>query len=282
LSHIVAKLKNLRNDLLLKLYLKKIPPELDEFNASIQFLKGKNVAIVIAFEQLWVLNWLLTMAKKNLKNTTMLVFDNSRTLDMRSKIKSVCNKNQAFYFPLPIYKTHHVNRSHGMAMSWIYAHVIKATQPKIFGFIDHDLIPVSSINFSKHIQSKPFYGRPVGNPSGFWSLWAGYCLFKYKNLAHRKINFLYDFSRDLDTGGRNWNALYSNYVNSKSFFASQTRRDIFLPKFKYARSIEFIDDQWIHIGGISYNNNFDKKFNFFKALAKALELDQDWTKLLKK
>ena len=30
------------------------------------------------------------------------------------------------------------------------------------------------------------------------------------------------------------------------------------------------------------NNNFDKKFNFFKALAKELELDPDWKKLLRK
>jgi hypothetical protein len=282
LNVLIAKLKNLRNYLLLKWYLKKRPSELDQFNKSIQHLKGKSVAIVIAFEQPWTLNWLLNMAKKNLKNATVLVFDNSRTSIMRARIKSICKKNKIFYFSLPIYKTRHVNRSHGMAMSWIYEHIVKTLKPKMFAFIDHDLIPVSLVDFSKRIQSQPFYGRIVENLSGFWSLWAGYCLFDYQNLIYKKINFLYDFSRNLDTGGKNWRPLYAHYIKKDLSFASRTRKNISLPEFKDARSIEFIDDQWIHIEGVSYNNNFKERSQFFKALARQLKINSDWTRLLKK
>jgi hypothetical protein len=57
---------------------------------------------------------------------------------------------------------------------------------------------------------------------------------------------------------------------------------MYLPKFKNGTDVSFIDNKWIHIGRISYNNNFDKKFNFFKAMAKELELEPDWTRLLRK
>jgi hypothetical protein len=155
-------------------------------------------------------------------------------------------------------------------------------QPKIFGFIDHDLIPISPIDFSKAINSQPFYGRITGNKSRYWSLWAGYCLFDFNYLADKKINFLYDFTKGLDTGGRNWDSLYSSFQKNHLTFAPATTKTFYLPKFNSGWDVDFIDNKWIHIGSIGYNNNFDKKFIFFKALAKALESDQDWTRLLKK
>jgi hypothetical protein len=222
------------------------------------------------------------MSKKNLKNTSILVFDNSRKLVFRKKIESVCKKYGVFYYPLPKYTTHHVNRSHGMAMSWIYTNIIKTLKPKIFGFIDHDLIPVSPIDFSRAISSQYFYGRISGNKPGYWSLWAGYCLFDFNYLANKRINFLYDFTKGLDTGGRNWDSLYSKFKKSDLNFAPSTVKKIYLPKFKNGWDVHFIDEKWIHIGSISYNNNFDKKFHFFKALAKKLDADKNWKKLLKK
>ena len=200
-----------RNELLLPIYIRKKTPKFYDFLNSVKVLKGSNVAIIVAFEQPWALDWLLKMAKKNLKKTSILVFDNSRKLSFRKKIEFVAKKNKVFYYSLPEYNTHHVNRSHGMALSWIYTNVIKVLQPKIFGFIDHDLIPVSPIDFTKAINSQPFYGRVTGNKSGFWSLWAGYCLFDFNYLTDKKINFLYDFTKGLDTGGRNWKSLYSNF-----------------------------------------------------------------------
>ena len=127
-------------------------------------------------------------------------------------------------------------------MSWIYSNVIKTLKPKIFGFIDHDLIPVSPIDFSKAINSRHFYGRITGNKSGYWSLWAGYCLFDFNYLENKKINFLYDFTRGLDTGGRNWESLYSIFQKNELDFASSTNKKIYLPKFNikisYGRRIK--------------------------------------------
>jgi hypothetical protein len=221
------------------------------------------------------------MAKKNLKNTTMLVFDNSRDFAARKKILSVCKKNKTIYFSLPKYTTTHVNRSHGMAMSWIYTNVILAIRPKVFAFIDHDLIPIRPVNLYSLIQKQPFYGRETGKKSDFWSLWAGYCVFDFKHLINKKINFLYDFSRNLDTGGRNWGALYSQFEKKVIAFANSTHKTVYLPTFKEGAMVQFIDDKWIHIGSISYNNNFEQKFKFFKALAKEIDINPRWSQLIK-
>jgi hypothetical protein len=189
----------------------------------------------------------------------------------------VCQKNKTSYFSLPKYSTDHVNRSHGMAMSWIYKHIVEVIQPKVFAFIDHDLIPVRPINLAKLIKTQPFYGRETGKKKiGFWSLWAGYCIFDFNYLIDKKINFLYDFSRGLDTGGRNWKALYAHHQKETLAFAPLTKKIIFLPAFKKGFNVEFIDEKWIHIAGISYNNNFEKKLKFFKALAKEININPRW------
>jgi len=278
---LINKLKILRNQLLLNNYLAKKPAQLQEFIDSLQCLKGSNIAIVIAFEQPWALNWLIRMAKKNLKDTTVLVFDNSRDFVIRKKIQSVCKKNKTIYFSLPKYRTKHVNRSHGMAMSWVYNNVVIAIKPKLFAFIDHDLIPVRPINLLRLIQTQPFYGREVGKKSDFWSLWAGYCVFDFRYLANKNIDFLYDFSRNLDTGGRNWSPLYSQFEKEAITFANSTLRTVFLPRFKDEAKVQFIDDKWIHIGSISYHNNFEKKFKFYKALAKEIDINPRWNQLIK-
>ena len=140
---ILANFRYFRNEILLKIYIQKKTPKFYEFVESIKTLKYSNITIVVAFEQPWALNWLLKMAKKNLRKSSILVFDNSKNSLLSQKIEYVCKKNEVFYYSLPKYNTHHVNRSHGMALSWIYINIIKALQPKIFGFIDHDLIPVS-------------------------------------------------------------------------------------------------------------------------------------------
>ena len=90
-------LKQVRNDAWLAIYKKRRPEELGRFLAEYNDLAGKNIALVIAFEQPWTLNWLLRMATRHLSDTTVLVFDNSRSDSKRTEIQQVCQKNN----PLP-------------------------------------------------------------------------------------------------------------------------------------------------------------------------------------
>lgn len=274
-------LRQVRNDLLLALYKRKAAPQLPAFLAAQRHLSGANIAIVIAFEQPWALNWLLKMAHVNLPGATVLVFDNSRQPAARAAIESVCRAHGAPYLALPRYRTRHVNRSHGMAMSWIYHNVVRALRPRIFAFLDHDLIPVAPVDFSERLGDQPVFGLLNAGAFAYWSTWAGYCVFSFDAVADRPLNFLYDFSRGLDTGGRNWDVLYSSLARERLRFAERQMVDLSLPAGGPRRQVELIDRRWVHIGGIGYNDNFNEKFAFFERLASLLDSGTNWNDLMR-
>ncbi len=265
-------LKQARNDVWLAIYKKKTPENLDVFLQGLAPLTGKNIGLVVAFEQPWALDWLLRMAKRHLKDTTVLVFDNSRRIAARADIARVCASHQVPYLALPVNFTRHVNRSHGMAMTWIFHRVVRVIQPHLFAFLDHDLIPVQDICLADRLVSQPFYGRlGASKNSSDWQLWAGYSMFRYAHVADIDMNFLYDFSRELDTGGRNWKKLYRNHDRSQVRFASNTHRKVRDPVTGEVKSLQIIDEKWFHIGSISYNDNFKTKSQFCENLAQALD-----------
>ena len=259
-------LKQVRNDAWLAIYKNYRANKLGQFLAETKDLADKNIALVIAFEQPWALNWLLQMANKNVSDMTLLVFDNSRNHSKRIEIEAICKKNKTRYLALPRNPTRHVNRSHGMAMTWIYHNVVRAINPRIFGFIDHDLIPVRKVSIADKLTDQPVYGLLNQNKLGFWSLWAGYCFFAYAGTKGKPINFLYDFSRDLDTGGRNWNSLYRDLDRRQLRIAVSENVSMTVPSIKNPRLVQFIDEHWLHIGGISYSYNSPENIEFFRGL----------------
>lgn len=266
LDPLIHLYKEIRNDLLLNQYLNKRTESLREHLLSLKPYSQKNIAVVIAFEQPWALNFLLQMAQKNFSEFQILVCDNSRDSTKKLEIKNVCEKHNTPYFDLPKYQTKHVNRSHGVAMTWAYQNIIKHIEPNIFGFIDHDLIPIEPIQIETKIKKQVIYGQKNKGHWHYWSLWAGYCFYDYAQLKNKSLNFLYDFSRGLDTGGRNWDEIYKNYSEEQLEFA---------PNIKYqsnieSQTIEIVDRHWWHLSGISYNNNFDKRSHLFREISDAL------------
>ena len=272
-------LKQVRNDALLAVYKTIRPKLLSQFLKDNQQLANQNIALVIAFEQPWALNWLLRMANRNLSDIKVLVFDNSRSAAKRIEIERVCAQNQTPYLALPHNPTRHVNRSHGMAMTWVYYNVVRAINPHIFGFIDHDLIPVRKVSLADKLKDQPIYGLLNVGKFGLWFLWAGYCFFNYAQIRNRSINFLYDFSRDLDTGGRNWNSVYRHLDRSRLRAASFENLNMAVDSVKSSRMVQFVDQNWLHIGGISYSYNSPESIEFFRGLKKQFdnELGQDYS-----
>ena len=259
-------MKEIRNDVWLALYKNMRADKLKEFLEQNKHLKNKNIVLVIAFEQPWALNWLLRKANKNVTDMTVLVFDNSRDPAKRIEIEHVCEDNKAPYLALPPNPTRHVNRSHGLAMTWVYHHVVRALHPRIFGFIDHDLIPVRKVSIAEKLARQPVYGLLNQTKFGFWSLWAGYCFFDFEATKGKQINFLYDFSRDLDTGGRNWNSLYRKLDRARLRVPSAENVNITVPSVGHSRLVQFIDKNWLHIGGISYKTDSAERIDFFRGL----------------
>jgi hypothetical protein len=264
-------MKQLRNDAWLAYYKQRRPADLPRFLEQTRRLAGKTMVAVIAFEQPWALNWLLRMANRNLADGTVVVFDNSRNDSKRVEIEQVCKSRGTPYLALPENSTTHVNRSHGMAMNWVYHNAVKAIGPRNFGFIDHDLIPVRPVSIDDKLKDQPIYGLVNTGRFGFWSLWAGYCFFDYATTKDRPVNFLYDFSRDLDTGGRNWDALYRDIDRNTLRIATSVLESRKVPGISGPRDVQFIDRGWLHLGGISYNDTLRDRLAFFEGLEKCFD-----------
>jgi hypothetical protein len=271
-------LKQARNDVWLAAYLRRRAPLLDDFLRRNAVQKGRDVAMVIAFEQPWALGWLLDMAARHLQGTTVMVFDNSRRPEARQEIARVCSERGAPYLALPENRTTHVNRSHGMAMSWVHANVVRRLEPRFFAFLDHDLIPVRPLSLAERIGDQAFFGLPV-HSAWAWQLWAGYCIYDFRRVGQVPMNFLYDFSQGLDTGGRNWRGLYRHHVRDSLRFAASEDVGVRASASGLPTAVQIIDGRWLHIGGISYNDNFVPKIEFCQRLALAFERGASWAQI---
>ena len=272
-----------RNSLYYQLYISfphshKFSKRYDEFIDQTNYLINQNIICVIAFENPLVIDWLLRLATKNCNEFTILIIDNSRKNKLRSEIKKVCIKHQTHYFSLPYNPTRHPNRSHALAMGWVYYNIIVKIAPKYFGFIDHDMLTIAKVNFPS-INSQKCYGL-INQVDNSWFLWAGYSFFNYQLTKEYFFNFLYDFSRKLDTAGRLYDSIYKNikladFKGAKIYFAK-----IIIDQKNQLDNITIIDDKWLHIGNISYNDNFSPKENFYKKLIPMLESGIDLNELI--
>jgi len=269
--------KQVRNDFAQNVYVKRLPEGLPAFLRQHSHLEGKNVVLIVAFEQALVLDFLLGKANQYLTDAHLLVFDNSRKPTARTEIERVCREHGVSYFSLPPNATRHPNRSHGMAMTWIFQNVVLAIKPRVFAFIDHDLIPLETVEFGKLLGTQQFYGAVKTdrycNPQKIgkwgWALWAGYCMFDFSSVKDLPLNFSYDFSRGLDTGGRNWHQLYKNYDHKKIRIADSRLVPMTDPVTGVVHQIQIVDGRWFHFRGASYRKTFQENVEIYKRLADA-------------
>ncbi|WP_139165720.1 hypothetical protein [Chromobacterium amazonense] len=270
-------LKQWRNDAWQALYLSK---RAEGQEVLIDHLRqhGGHLGLVVAFEQPWALNWQLELARENIPDSYLVVFDNSRRPEMRRQIAALCQARQVPYLALPANPTRHVNRSHGFAMSWVYHNIVRPAQPTSFAFIDHDMIPVAPNKRLVELVDQPVYGLPNHSDWG-WHLWAGYCAFRFDFVERRKLNFLYDFANGLDTGGRNWRPVYRELDADRLRMARHRIREVTDPVSGHPFRIQVVDDCWYHIGSISYNNGFESQFELCQHIAAALAEGKPWAEL---
>ncbi len=262
-------LKEIRNDLLLAHYKIKSAIHEDQFLENNRHFKDANILVVIAFEQPKVLEWLFSLSCNNLKDYQLMVFDNSRNKEVRGDIKDLCDVWGIPYLSLPMVRSRHPNRSHGLAMTWVFHRIIKKIQPYRFGYLDHDMYPIKPVYLSELIPSEQNFYGVLNDAQNYWNLWAGYCFFKFSAVSNKPLNFLYDFSRGVDTGGRNWSHLYHCRNKSVVKFATiKTPLVTFGDDFQ--SRIQLIDDIWVHVGGVSYNNHLQSKEGFHTKLVNHL------------
>jgi hypothetical protein len=284
LTPIVHRMRGVRNRVLMFFYLRKGASAATEFAEKIRGSR-KCAVVAIAFEQVEVIDWLIASFAQNVEDGFLLIADNSRDVGKAREIEKVCWHHRVPYLRLPKNKTRHVNRSHSMAMEWVYQRVIKVASPDFFGFIDHDLIPVVKVSLLSKLKDQDFYGlsRPGGKNDAdpyAWSLWAGYCFFNNKKLNDFGFNFLYDFSRGLDTGGGNYERIYRNYIKKEIRFSPVYGLILSLPNLGEVREVQQIDEEWYHIGSVSYNNNIKNKIDVINGVRAALIGGYAWGELI--
>jgi hypothetical protein len=277
--------KNVRNDWNLQHYLRLSSENLGLFlenlGSRLSERSGpRNLLCIVAFEQPAVLDLCLTALRLHIRNAQVVIFDNSRSEGQRSLVFNVCEAHEVPYLALPPQKTRHANRSHGLAMTWIYQKVLRELPLDGFGFIDHDLIALGTVDPYEPLANQPVYGA-LNQGYGAWNLWAGYCFFRSDYVLGRDVNFLYDFSKELDTGGRNWMSLYEPLRNQMLEFAEdEIITQEVIPGIE--QPVQVVNRVWLHVGGVSYNGNLHEKWSLFQALVehiKQLEAKSDQASL---
>lgn len=223
--------------------------------------------ITIAFNNEIVIEQQARLVKKYIKDEyNYIVADNSTDKSISLKIREFCKSNDIIYIRLPknLLGIVSASYSHAASLNWVYQKIILTNKPTYFGFIDHDLFPIREICINKKIANEKIYGRIVTR-GNYWYLWAGLCFFKFDFIQNRKLNFLPTTINNeyLDTGGGNWNSIYS-HVNIKELTPCEVRTEQIREGNNYHSDfIQYMDDCWIHlINGSNWANKKPRNLGF--------------------
>lgn len=202
------------------------------------------------------------LMRKNVKDEfVFIVADNTPDPLKRELIKKECKKACIGYISLPKnpYKTS--SSSHGICLNWLVKNYISKYKPEYFGFIDHDLFPVTQHSLISHLNRQPIYGHWQGKKN-YWYLWAGMCFYNRELIKDYKLNFMPASVRGkyADTGGSNWRTLYSKLDKSKIEFPSHSYIDLREGNVPQSDKMELIGE-WLHSFNGSYWMKVEAKEN---------------------
>lgn len=210
------------------------------------------VIMTIAFNNTEVLRYQINLIKRNLKdpNYIHVIADNSPILERQKAVQELCKEHNLGYILLP--KSNYLDKrspsySHGAAATWLYHNYICRIKPKYFGFLDHDLYPVSPVSIAKKLERQPMYGfMEYRQRIGY--IWMGLVFMNFNWTLDKVINFLPCKVEDLylDTGGSNWYSLYSTIAGKGMIFPERIRKPVYVNGEKYTDPVDYIDDCWFH------------------------------------
>lgn len=226
-------------------------------NCDNKKLKNKNVVdlVTVAFNNEIVIKQQIRLLKKYMIDPyTYTVADNSPDPDKQEKIRKICEENKAGYIKLPKnpYTGIYPSISHGSTLNWLLKHYILKRKANYFGFIDHDIFPVKPTGVIKIFQEKEVYGLihlKFHNNKKRWYLWPGFCFFRIDFAQNNKLNFMPIMKKDLDTGGGNWDNVFSKISKDKILFSNCEKTNVNINESEVL-SIENIDN-WIHTSNAS-------------------------------
>ncbi|WP_244438073.1 hypothetical protein [Afipia birgiae] len=116
--------------------------------------------------------------------------------------------------------------------------------------MDDDIYPTAPADPFTALTSQDWFGvvRPEGpmtadsmsEPSfERWFLWAGFSMFRFDAVRHKPLDFSQDWFLQLDTGGANWDVIYSQVARGDL----TEQETIFVP-FKEGLDVSEAPFQW--------------------------------------
>ena len=177
-------------------------------------IAGRRVLITIAFNDAQTILWQASLVKKYVADVVYIVADNSADEAAASDIAALAARRRIPYVRLPRNLAPSPSRSHGLALNWAWENIVKPGEPDVFGFIDDDIYPTQPDNPFAALSEQMFFGVVRPSAPGFanrWFLWAGFCMFSFARVKRLDLDFSQDWFCGLDTGGANWDQLYSRF-----------------------------------------------------------------------
>lgn len=199
-----------------RFYSKKLA-QVQTINLPLKQHKTPVHIFTIAYNNAVLLEHQERLIRKNITDDyVFIVADNSPDPQKRKQIAEACCTKHIGYIGLPSNPYTSSSNSHGACLNWLWKNYLPVYQPEIIGFIDHDIYPVKPVSIAAYLKDQPVYGHLQGQ-APHWYLWAGLCFFKYAALPSTQLNFLPAIvgSKQMDTGGANWEPLYS-HIDIKS------------------------------------------------------------------
>lgn len=236
--------------------------------------------IVVAFNDVKLIQYQYEMVQKFVKNGKQIICDNSNNLKKAQEIYQFCRENDITYIQVPHFLPEDPSRNHARALNWIMKNVVFKRE-KNFLIIDHDIFPFAPVDVKTYF-SKSAFGK-ISRDDEYWYFSPIFCGFVFDFLKKFKPDFLpcRIKKQRLDTGGTNYLNIYqylsndnykeynSKYINIRNY----ENFDVNAPSQNgYQNCVEIIDNKWLHLGGGSCWGGKHNKF----------ELAQDYIKILQK
>ena|SRR5579871_4433320 len=177
-------------------------------------IAGRRTLITIGFNDAQTISWQASLVKRNVADVIYIVADNSADEAAASDIAALAARRHIPYVRLPQNPVSSPSRSHALALNWVWENIVKPGEPDVFGFIDDDIYPTKPDNPFAALSDQSFFGVVRSPAPGFangWFLWAGFCMFSFARVKQIDLDFSQDWFCGLDTGGANWDRLYSRF-----------------------------------------------------------------------
>jgi hypothetical protein len=165
--------------------------------------------VTIAFNEPEMVDWQIRLVRRFLPDCVHLVADNTGDAGQTEAIEAATHLHGTIYLRLAQlhWRGLQVGRNHGLAMDWVWRHVLHPAAPEAFSFIGHDIYPIRPTDPFAPLANYPVAGR-IKKRQPRWHLWAGFCFFRFDAVRDVGLDFSLDWPAGLDTGGGNWWRLY--------------------------------------------------------------------------